>query len=122
MPEDFQGNFAQHIAEARKRRENQLRLEGQTDEVAITELAEQEAQFGEAQRWLVDHWGEEFPCPVCSNVQWVVSNVFDGHNGFLSFYITCRYCGNSMSVIPGQADLDAPIHKTHQLQLPTEES
>jgi hypothetical protein len=121
MPEGFEGNFSQHIAEARKRRENQLRLEGETDEVAITERAEEEAQFLEAQRWLVDHWGEEFECPVCSNVQWLVSNIFPAYNGFSSFQVTCRYCGNSMSVIPGHADLPAPIHRTQQLQLPTEE-
>jgi hypothetical protein len=121
MPEDFDGTFGQHIAETRKRLENQMRLDGETDEVAITENAEAEAQFMEAQRWLVDHWGEEFECPVCSNVQWIVSGTLPAYNGYLSVQVTCRYCGNSMLAIPGVADLEAPVHKTQQLQLSTED-
>jgi hypothetical protein len=109
MPEDFQGTFGQHVAESRKRIENQLRLDGETDEVALTEQAEAEAQFSEAHRWLVEHWGEQFPCPVCGNVQWTVSGLFHAPNGYLAFQVICRFCANTMSAVPAYADLEAPV-------------
>jgi hypothetical protein len=114
MPEGFSGSFGEHIQEARRRREVDLRNEGETDDDAIAKQSEDEAQFSEAERWLVEHWGEEFPCSACSNVQWIVSNVFPAYNGLLSFQTTCRYCGNSMTVIPGHADLTEPILREQQ--------
>jgi hypothetical protein len=120
MPEDFKGSFRQHIAETQKRLEAQYRdeAEGEPDSADIERRAEEEAQFVEAQDWLIDRWGEDFPCPVCRNTRWLVSTIVPAYNDFLSFYVTCRYCGNAMSVVPGNTDMDAPQPPDSQLQLP----
>ena len=102
-PSDFIGNFAGYI-EAVQRELELERDDGDTRPVAL------EARFLAAQRWLVERWGEEFPCPVCRNTVWVVSDVAGGSRptGYLIFFVTCAYCGNTMQVVPGVAHFVAP--------------
>ncbi len=117
MSDDFEGTFGEHIERTRKRLEAQLReeAEGEPDDVAIAERAEAEAQFKEAHEWLLAKWGERFSCPVCRNVEWRVGPVFPTPAGFLGFSVTCRYCANTMSVVPAQADLEEPQLPDEQL-------
>lgn len=118
-PQEFPGTFRQRIDATQSRLEAEYRgkASDDTDKDEIKERAELDAQYAEAHNWLVAKWGERYPCPVCRNVKWTVSPVFPAYNGFLSFQVTCRSCGNSMSVIPGHADLEAPTLAEEQLQL-----
>ena len=118
-PADFLGNFAGYIARIQEDLETQFGDDaGQFD--SVTERAEAQAPFIAAQNWLVEKWGESYPCPVCRNVEWTVSDISPTilPAGFLGFYVVCGYCANAMQVVPGYAELEAPRLPDQQLELP----
>ena len=118
-PSDFPGNFRAYIGRIQELLE--VEYEGDPGEFeTVAERAAAEAQFLAAHDWLVERWGERFPCPVCRNVEWTVSQVLPAARptGFLSFHATCGYCGNTMQVVPGRAEMDAPRLPDQQLHFP----
>jgi hypothetical protein len=118
-PADFLGNFQGYIEKIQEELEAQYGDDaGPYESVAARAAAE--AQFTAAQNWLVERWGTHFVCPVCGNTEWTVSGVGPAIRpvGFLSFYVTCGYCGNTMHIVPGRADQDAPIYGQEQSELP----
>jgi hypothetical protein len=120
-PAAFLGDFAGYIEKVREELEAHYGDDaGQF--TSVPERAEAEAPFIAARNWLVERWGEHFPCPVCKNVEWMVSGVGPAIRppGFLSFSVTCGYCANTMQVIPGYAELQAP-RLPDQLQFPAPE-
>jgi hypothetical protein len=117
--EVLEGTLQERVAKRKKLIEEELRKQPEDlDEKELEEEADLRAQHIEAKDWLVAHWGETYACPVCRNVKWTVSSMVPAYNGFFSFYVTCRHCGNSMSVIPGHADLPEPVVPPDQLQFP----
>jgi len=118
-PSEFRGNFAGFIEALQQHLEDAYGGDAGEFE-SVSERANSEAQFFAAQMWLVEKWGPRYACPVCGNVEWTVSGVAAGPRpaGFLSFYITCGYCGNTMHVVPGRAEQDKPVHPTEQFPLP----
>ncbi len=122
-PSDFLGNFIGYIAAIQERLEAEYGDDA-GDFESVPDRALAEAQFIAAQNWLTERWGSHFPCPVCENVEWIVSEVAPGPRpaGFLGFYITCGYCGNTMHVVPGRADQQERIHPQQQsLEFPAPE-
>lgn len=118
-PSEFRGNFAGFIDALQQYLEAEYGNDaGGYESVAVRAAAE--APFLAAQTWLVERWGSHFACPVCRNVEWTLSGVAAGPRptGFLSFYATCGYCGNTMHVVPGRAEQDAPVYPTDQFHLP----
>ena len=87
----------------------------------IPEQAEAQAQYVVANDWLIEKWGTHHDCRECGNIEWTVSTVFPAiPSGFFSFLVTCRFCGNTLQLIPGHADLDEP-HRAWQMQFPAPE-
>jgi len=118
-PSEFRGNFAGYIEALQHYLE--AAYGGDAGEYeSVVDRAAAEARFIAAQTWLVERWGNHYQCPVCGNVGWVLSDVALGPRpaGFLSFYVTCGFCGNTMHVVPGRAEQDTPIFPTNQFQLP----
>jgi len=117
-PSEFRGNFAGFIEAMQGYLEGTYGADAGGYE-SVTERAAAEAPFLAAETWLVEKWGSHFPCPVCSNVFWTLSGVAAGQRpaGFLSFYATCGYCGNTMHVVPGRAEQDEPVFPTDQFDL-----
>jgi hypothetical protein len=117
-PSAFPRNFRGYIASIQEELEAEYGDDADGFE-SVADRAETEAQFIAAQNWLVERWGEHYPCPVCQNVEWTVSGVGMALRpaGFLNFYVTCGYCGNTMQVVPGRAEQQAP-HRPDQLQFP----
>ncbi len=119
-PSDFLGNFSGYVKQVRDELEAAA---WESDDPApfdtAAERLDAEASFFAAQDWLVERWGEHFPCPVCRNEEWIVSEVGPAlrPSGFLAFAVSCGYCGNTMQVVPGRAYLNEPAHK-NQLQFP----
>lgn len=121
-PSAFVGNFRGYIASI------QAELEAEYGDDAggfesVAQRAETDAQFVAARNWLVERWGERFPCPVCQNIEWTLSEVSPAvqPTGYFSFSITCGYCGNTMQVVPGNAPMDAPRSHDEQLHFPAPE-
>ena len=116
---EFRGNFAGYIEALQQYLETSYGGDAGEYE-SVAERAAAEAPFLAAQSWLAERWGTHYPCPVCSNVEWTLSGVVAGPRpaGFLSFYITCGFCGNTMHVVPGRATQDAPVYPTDQFQFP----
>lgn len=119
-PASFLGNFGGYIAAIREILEPQLGDDpGQFE--TVQQRAEFEAGVIAAQNWLVERWGMHYPCPVCRNVEWTVSEIGPAFrpSGFLSFDVTCGYCGNTMQVVPGNAPMQEPRYAPdEQLQFP----
>ena len=107
LPSEFRGNFGGFIAAVQKTIEKAY--EGE-DERPDPEALEADARFMAAQAWLVERWGMHYACPVCKNVEWTVSDVGPAIRpaGYLSFFVTCGWCGNTMQIVPGNAVQDAP--------------
>ncbi|MGC1166623.1 MAG: hypothetical protein WA862_10995 [Solirubrobacterales bacterium] len=121
-PSAFLGNFGGFIEVVRKDLEEQYGDDaGQFESVA--QRAEAQAPIVAAQGWLIERWGDHFPCPVCENVEWTVSEVGPAFRptGYLSFHVTCGYCGNTMQVVPGIVSLEAPRREDKQLHFPEPE-
>lgn len=118
-PSDFPGNFRAYIAHIQSELEAEYGDDAEPYE-SVSERAEAEAQFVAAQNWLVERWGEHFPCPVCKTNEWVVSQVGPAVRpaGYISFHVTCGYCGNTMHVVPGRAYLDTPQRSNQQPLFP----
>lgn len=104
--------FHDHIQATKEEIEEEYRKKGFNFPEAPLQ-AEEEAQFRVSRSWVEDRWGDEYPCPVCGNIEWTLSPVrpVPGAN-LLGFYVSCRYCGNAMQVIPGHAALDEPKRPT----------
>jgi hypothetical protein len=121
-PSEYKGNFGGFI-EALKELLEPGYGDDSGDFDSVADRAVAEAQFLAAQIWLVDKWGNHHPCPICSNTQWVVSGIGQALRpvGFLNFFVTCGYCGNTMQVVPGRAHQDHPVLPDEQLQFPTPE-
>ena len=119
-PAAFLGNFHGYIAHIQQDLEAQFGDDA-GDFDSVPERAQREAEFIAARNWLVERWGSHFPCPVCRNVQWVVSEVGPALRpaGFFSFHVTCGYCANSMQVVPGRASQNTP-ERPNQLELSEE--
>jgi hypothetical protein len=117
---EVSGTFRDHIAQVRKAIEPELRAQG-IPESEIPETAENQAQYVVANDWLIAKWGTHHGCAECGNVEWTVSSILPAApSGFLSFLVTCRFCGNTLQLIPGHADLDEP-HLAEQMQFPAPE-
>lgn len=121
-PSSFLGNFNGYIQQVRNELEASNTIDDPGSFASLDERLDAEAQFVAAQDWLVERWGAHYPCPVCQNVEWVVSEIGQAVRpaGFLSFTVTCAYCANTMQVVPGRAYLAEPVHP-HQLQFPASE-
>jgi len=108
-PGDYPGDFGGFIEEIKR-----LLLEAHGDDAGlfttVQERVESEGPFLAARAWLRERWGEYYECPVCKNVEWTVSSIGPAvrPSGFLSFTVTCGYCGNSMQVVPGYAEMTKP--------------
>lgn len=122
-PGDYPGDFGGFIEEIRRR----LEAARGGDPGAFDTLEERlaaEAPFLAARTWLRERWGEYYECPVCENVEWTVSGVGPAlrPSGFLTFSVTCGYCGNTMQVVPGYAEQEE-LHRAppDQPRFPGEE-
>jgi predicted RNA-binding Zn-ribbon protein involved in translation (DUF1610 family) len=120
-PSDFRGNFGGYIEQVQRELEAH-HGEDSGSFPTVVERAQAEAPYFAARNWLVEKWGEHFPCPVCGNVEWTVSEVGPAVQpaAYLTFHVICGYCGNAMQVVPGQAYLDTPTIP-QQLQVPAPE-
>jgi hypothetical protein len=118
-PSAYVGNFHGYIESIQEELEAEYGDDAGAFE-SVAQRAEVEAQFVAARNWLVERWGERFPCPVCRNVEWTMSEVGPALRpaGYLSFHVTCGYCGNTMQVVPGNAPMDAPRLPDEQLHFP----
>jgi hypothetical protein len=108
-PAEYPGDFGGFIEEIKRRlRESHGEDAGLFD--TVEERVENEGPFLAARTWLTERWGEYYECPVCKNVEWTVSSIGPAirPSGFLSFAVTCGYCGNSMQVVPGYAEMENP--------------
>jgi hypothetical protein len=116
-PSAFKGNFGGYVEAIQAELESRYGEDAGSYE-SVSDRAGIEAQYVAARNWLVERWGDHFPCPVCRNEEWTVSGVGPSLRpaGFLNFHVTCGYCGNTMQVVPGNAQLDAP-QRANQLQL-----
>lgn len=121
-PSAFPQNFRGYITSIQEELEAEYGDDAGPFE-SVAQRAEIEAQFVAARNWLVERWGEHFPCPVCRNVEWTMSEVGPAPRpaGYLSFHVTCGYCGNTMQVVPGNAPMDAPRLHDEQLHFPAPE-
>jgi hypothetical protein len=121
-PSEFKGNFQGYIERLREILEPTYGEDSGPFQT-VADRAEAEAQYYAARNWLVERWGDHSPCPICQNVEWTVSWVAPAIRpaGFLSFYVTCGYCGNAMQVVPGNAPMDAPRFAGEQLHFPAGE-
>jgi hypothetical protein len=121
-PLEFRGNFAGFLDAVQKQLERNYGEDADGFE-SVAERALAEAPFVAARTWLVERWGSHFPCPACQNTQWTVSEMVSDipPAGFLSFGVTCSYCGNTMYVAPGRAEQDEPIYRDEQIQFPVDQ-
>jgi hypothetical protein len=121
-PNDFLGNFSEYVKQVQKDLEA-IFGDDPGPFATVAEHAEARAPSIAAQSWLVERWGEHYPCPVCRNVEWTVTEVARSEisAGFLAFYVICGYCGNAMRCVPGYADLEVPRVLDEQLQFPAPE-
>lgn len=117
-PAGYLGNFGGYVEQVEKDLENHFGDDPGVFET-VQERAEARAPFFAAQAWLVERWGEHYPCPACQNIEWMVSEIGPASRpaGFLSFVVTCGYCGNTMEVVPGRAVQSAPVYGPTQLNL-----
>jgi hypothetical protein len=117
-PAQFVGNFQGYIQAVQKELEGIYGKDAGQFE-SVSERAELEAPIVASRTWLVERWGEQFPCPVCENVEWTLTEVSPTirPRGFLAFSVVCGYCGNTMDVVPGYAPMDAP-RRYEQLHFP----
>lgn len=115
---DFRGNFAGYIEQVQRELET-LHGDDAGEFENVVERSQSEAPLVAARNWLEERWGHRYPCPVCGNILWTISEVAPSMQpgGFLSFSITCGFCGNTLHVVPGQALQDSPV-----LQQPAQES
>lgn len=119
-PAGFLGNFGKYIEQVEDDLEKHFGDDSGAFET-VKERAEARAPFFAAQAWLVERWGEHFPCPVCENTQWTVTEVGPSEPaGLLGFFVVCEYCANAMRVVPGYASREAP-YRSSQLHLPVPE-
>jgi hypothetical protein len=108
-PSSFLGNFGGYIRKVKEDLEAAFEDDpGEYETVA--ERAGARAPFIAAQRWLIERWGEHYPCPVCDNVEWAVTEIAPSEiaGGVYAFYVVCNYCGNAMRCVPGYAERNAP--------------
>lgn len=107
---DFRGNFGGYIEQVQRELED---FHGQDagEFQNVVERSQAEAPVVAARNWLEERWGDRYPCPVCSNVLWTISEVGPSvqPSGFLSFSVTCGFCGNTLQVVPGQALQDSRV-------------
>ncbi len=119
-PSEFRGNFGGYIERIQRELEDRYGDDAGNFETVV-ERAQAQAPYVAARNWLVERWGEFYPCPVCRNVEWTVSDVATATRpqGYLTFSVICGYCGNAMQVVPGFAEMDEPrLPPQEELQLP----
>jgi hypothetical protein len=119
---EYKGNFAGYVEQIQRELE-ELHGEDAGDFKTVVERSQAEAPFIAARSWLEERWGNPYPCPVCQNVSWTVSEVAPAHqpSGSLTFRLSCGYCGNTMQVVPGLALQDAPEPPRQQPLFPAPE-
>jgi DNA-directed RNA polymerase subunit RPC12/RpoP len=76
------------------------------------ETLDQRTQWGARRQWVLERWGEYFPCSNCGNTEWWISDQGMIGPQVSAYPITCRYCGHTVLVSPELADLDEPSHET----------
>lgn len=122
-PANFLGNFGAYIEQVQKDLEAFFGDDADAFET-VAERAEARAPFIAAQMWLVERWGEHYPCPVCRNVQWTITEIHPSEvppERMWTFYVACGYCGNAMRCIPGYAEQNEPVLLDEQLHFPAPE-